>query len=457
MQISVSNKGEIELEAIRLMGASTKRGTAGQIGYFGTGLKYSMAWLLRNNFWIKIYSGTREIPIEVRPVRLRGQDFSEIFIDGQPSSITTDIGPNWEPWHILREIYCNAVDEGEADIKLGEYAPRAGRTTFQFGIDGVTKASLELMQVIASSNNYFIFGETPLHQWETVKVYDKDNPRSKCKIFRNGVLVYIYNKPSLYNYDIADLRLTEDRSAASEWDIDNNIGGAIANISDKHFAETILSATTDDVEFVAQSFAVYSDQNPKMLEAARKYILAPAGTEQMISPDESTKFVHSAFYNKLMEYEGMRSAVKYSAGDVTWDDREFTEEEKAKLTKAIAALHSHSFPITHEVRGAKFHKSGLLGMAGGIAKATPGQKVMAIFLSSDAFINTRLLIGTLVEEELHLAKNVRDNSRPMQDALLDVITRMVYPGISDFEMALGPTHRGQIITNLDGIVGQTLT
>jgi len=52
--LKIQSKGEIETEAFTLIGASSKRNDETKIGYFGSGLKYSIAALLRNNIDFKI-------------------------------------------------------------------------------------------------------------------------------------------------------------------------------------------------------------------------------------------------------------------------------------------------------------------------------------------------------------------------------------------------------------------
>ena len=52
--ILVQNDEEIDILAFNLIGASTKRDDDNKIGFFGSGLKYSLAYALRNNIEIKI-------------------------------------------------------------------------------------------------------------------------------------------------------------------------------------------------------------------------------------------------------------------------------------------------------------------------------------------------------------------------------------------------------------------
>lgn len=53
---------------------------------------------------------------------MRGDKSREILINGQGCSITTDIGPKWEAWMAIREIYSNAIDEGGEMAITDEYS-----------------------------------------------------------------------------------------------------------------------------------------------------------------------------------------------------------------------------------------------------------------------------------------------------------------------------------------------
>lgn len=157
----IENQGEIIVEDLILFGSSTKRGDATKIGQFGSGNKYGLPRLIRGGCTPIIYSGTKELKVETKRINHRGFDRDVIFIDGKDSSITTDAGPKWDMWMALREIYSNAIDEGDEKFyttKTLEEAianKREGRTLYIIPING------EVREVVENFEKYFAFELTP--------------------------------------------------------------------------------------------------------------------------------------------------------------------------------------------------------------------------------------------------------------------------------------------------------
>jgi len=153
--IMIESKGEIEMEALNLIGASTKNET--KIGYFGTGLKYSVAWLLRNGVEFHLFSGEQRISISTEPVTFRDQSFERIYINNVPTSMTTDMAKDWQPWFIIREIYSNALDEGEAILEEATLLEGKKDKTRIF-----VKNIYEFQYIVENFGHYFFDYDVPL-------------------------------------------------------------------------------------------------------------------------------------------------------------------------------------------------------------------------------------------------------------------------------------------------------
>jgi hypothetical protein len=105
------NPGEIDIRGATIAGLSAKQGDS-PIGFFGTGLKYAIASVLRWQGRISIWSGTEEYKFLARSLDFRGVEFQQIMMNDQPLGFTTEYGKTWQPWQIFRELYANALDEG---------------------------------------------------------------------------------------------------------------------------------------------------------------------------------------------------------------------------------------------------------------------------------------------------------------------------------------------------------
>ena len=157
--ILIQNDGEIESNSFELIGASTKRTEKGKVGFFGSGLKYSIAYMIRNNIDFRVFSGESEIKFTTIPENLRGQVFNRICINGKPTSYTDTMGYTWtEDWFVLREIYCNAIDETNCVMVKD--------TELISATEGKTRIYVELTEklqlVVDSWDSYFSDEREPL-------------------------------------------------------------------------------------------------------------------------------------------------------------------------------------------------------------------------------------------------------------------------------------------------------
>jgi len=131
--LKIQNDGVLDIRLVALMGGTTKSNDEFKIGQFGTGLKYTLAFLFRNNLDFKIFSGTDLVDLSTENETIRDEVFEIICINGKRTSITTRMGEDWKAWMIVREIWCNALDEGGAKKDITSLVEGAeGTTTFLF-------------------------------------------------------------------------------------------------------------------------------------------------------------------------------------------------------------------------------------------------------------------------------------------------------------------------------------
>ena len=90
------NTGLIDLTAVRTLGVSVKE--EGAIGYFGTGVKFAIATILRGGGSITLYRGKDEHRFGTVSQEVRGQSFEVVTFDGAELGFTTALGRYWKPW-----------------------------------------------------------------------------------------------------------------------------------------------------------------------------------------------------------------------------------------------------------------------------------------------------------------------------------------------------------------------
>ena len=114
--------GLLDTRSFTISGMSAKPGSKAPIGQFGTGLKYSIAGLLRSGAAVSIWIGREHWQFELEETEFRGQAFSQIIAWRRSWGglrrkkvllpFTTQLGPHWTWWMWMRELHSNTLDEG---------------------------------------------------------------------------------------------------------------------------------------------------------------------------------------------------------------------------------------------------------------------------------------------------------------------------------------------------------
>lgn len=234
------NPGELDLEAVRLMGASVK--TPGSFGRFGTGLKYSIASIIRGGGSLRLFLGDREYGFGTLAREVKGQAFAEVVMfeatGGEigpdiPLGFTTSLGRDWEPWMVVRELACNARDE-EGDFALVATADMEG-VSFT-APDGPAETVFILNWPEVEENweevltGLFVPADVePLTEIEGVRIL----PGKAQHIYHRGVRVMKLPKQSAFTYDIiAPVDLTEDRTAKYAFIVEEAVRRALLSTED---------------------------------------------------------------------------------------------------------------------------------------------------------------------------------------------------------------------------------
>jgi len=220
----IENRGEIDIQALELLGASTKDGIT-SIGEFGSGNKYALAYFIRNNIDLTILSGTEEVKVKKERVMFRNQAFNKIIIGDRETSITDNLGKkDWLMWMAMREIICNSIDEEDFKIyTTNKIIKQSNKTQFVFLLEaGVLEYVLKIEDYFAWNRKVILEGKgsrISSHSG-TVKVYEK-KIKSFLKIYRKGVLIADFKIPSLYDYDLEKVEINESRVLKDNSEKDN--------------------------------------------------------------------------------------------------------------------------------------------------------------------------------------------------------------------------------------------
>ncbi len=211
--------GTLQRECFTILGLNAKPNSDNPIGYFGTGLKYAIAVILRNNGTIVIETPDYTAHFVSKTGMFRGVPYQKIVCqinDDAPFDLplTLEYGKNWEPWMAYRELYTNTLDEGGSIAE----PPEGPHTT-------ITVELAAFNDVVANFTDYFVTDkwvasqaahsreQTGSHVIETFI-----HPTARGAIFYKGIKVHqndTNNTDRLSRYCIAinkSIDLTEDRT-----------------------------------------------------------------------------------------------------------------------------------------------------------------------------------------------------------------------------------------------------
>ena len=278
--IKIESLGEIDPKSFTLIGASTKRGDEEKIGFFGSGLKYAMAVLLRQRVDFFIFSGVKKIEVETKSEEFRGQTFNQIYIDGEKTSMTMEMGIDWKPWYCIREIFCNAIDEGEHKISVideNDLVPESNKTTF------FIEFTRNFKFLIDNWNLYFTQDRQDLvDSWEGSKIYFGGDEEI---IYRRGVQCYFSKKEydfqevkqSIYHYDIDWAEINESRELVGTYSVYSRLSEEMAKNARPEMVRTLLDKLESSENYLEARFYWNSVNffNDIWLDAIGNRILVP--------------------------------------------------------------------------------------------------------------------------------------------------------------------------------------
>lgn len=422
--IVIENDGVMDLNAIRLIGASSKRGDSSKIGHFGSGGCYALAYLLRNNINFSLYIGMHKVAIEKHTTDFRGKPVDVIHVDGVPTSMTTDMGPKWTTYQAFRELYCNSLDEGSEDpVRLvSEYQPEENKTAFVIENVG------EMSDVITNFNQYFSRNTKVVYSGAIGNIIEKASPDC-LRIYRKGILVHTEKTDGYaYDYDLTNLELTEDRTALYPWSWKQGVLELLYSCADKGVVRKVVDTNAKELSLTNDSYvSTYSSELTPVWEevignrtiatatqvAFASDLKQPLSGELLTLPEKVFEDVKTVFPNVKTLFSGK--------GGSDYVIEPTTASQKQLIDRVMEKLQASNINITYPINVVKFSKDELMGMA--------DRESMTILISSKVFYQgDQVVMETLLEEWVHLEFNVNDNTRDMQDVLLRLVSQKVMEG-----------------------------
>lgn len=405
--IKIVNKGEIDVDALMLLGATSKRGDDSKIGYFGSGLKYALAVLLRNKIDFKIYAGDKEIKVTLGKKEFRGKTFDVIKVNGKFTSLTTEMGVDWEPWFAVREVYCNAIDEGEASMKVSEtLGGEAGFTTVYI------KNEYVLADLFENWNKFFSEKRTDvLAESEALNTRIFEGNKHELLVYRKGVRVHQADRKCLFHYDLGWIKINESRVVASQFEMMLGIPRVLGKMATPSMIAKIFDGYQDTFEkdLSWSSVNIFNNDWLEMIGGRKIVIDTVAGYFMEEMANSKCLLLPEDLAIALKDYFGTKVNVlgktdKYESGFLM----KATPEQEVAITEAKAFLAKGDIDVTYPIVVFHFSEESKLG------EANSG----TIRLSPKLFdMGKRNVVITMLEEFAHLQSGFGDKTRSFQDFL----------------------------------------
>ena len=328
--IVFENDGTLDMRAVKIMGVNSKDDKESAIGYFGTGLKYALAILLRNGATVSILTGGVMYRFSAKTTKIRNDDFEVVYMNDEELGFTTDLGKNWEMWMAFRELYSNMLDEG-GEAKAMTFLPDPDPAKTYVIVDRCD----EFDKCYNEKHQFFLDKErhVALSVGKEVDIMEKTDGRSSGHIFFKGVRVMQTRPDALFDYCYhTGLKLTEDRTVRDGWDIHYHLSREVCRLKDKKIIkqfimageaifESVLNyrfhceaATEEFLDVVADCRRKYKDVgvNPTAIEVLERCRVSnkplpkfscPLNSVEKQQLEKATKFCKDVLELELDKYE----------------------------------------------------------------------------------------------------------------------------------------------------------
>lgn len=388
--IVFQNTGEIDVRSISTFGVSVKE-TENPIGFFGTGLKYAIAVLLRTGHKVTVHSGKTVVRFGVQREEVRGQEFEFVNMtigDGatQPLGFTTELGKQWELWMAYREIACNCKDEG-GEGRFTKTAPMPEPGTTQIIVEG------DEFEAVFADSHLYILADQPHSMVGTVEIRN----RRGHHLYYRGVRVMELARPSLYTYNMnAKLELTEDRTVKSNWTVFYRLAQVILESQDPKYIRACVTAPDETLEGGMDLHGMGFTPSQQFLDTVGEVL-----REKMFKVNPSAMRVWKDATKQEIQFRAL----------------EMSKVQAMSMRKAIDFCERMGFEVSaYPIKPVESLGEGILGLA----------QEGTIYVAERAFEmgGAKQLASTLIEEFLHLRHGWQDCTRELQTYLFEKVVSL---------------------------------
>lgn len=415
--LKIQNDGELDIRLVALMGGTTKANDKYKIGQFGTGLKYTLAFLFRNNLAFKIFCGENEVDVYTETETIRDQQFEILCINGQRTSITTQMGEDWQPWMIVRELWCNALDEGNAKREItSDPSGLVNTTTFFIQVDK------QIQAVLDNWSKYFIHEQEPIFQDSMHAIYPSGE---RLCIYKQGVLIYEHPElKSVFSYDMkyADINELREFRGSPSHAVANCLCGAneqtaryfLENVTDNHFE--------GDGSMDYNWYVSFGEAWRKVIGSAK--LIHQKALDSIKArgncPDEAALIVVPEVVYKALTKQFDGIGALYVANHIGEFYEDYNDKIDGKIKQALTILESCGYemhPSLEFIYG-WFEDKRVM--------ARVSLKEKKVFICQ-ALLQKPLfyVVSTLIEENEHFNTGMEDKTREFQQHFIDLYTRQL--------------------------------
>ena len=375
--VTFKNPGELDIRFVQMFGVSAKE-TDNPIGFFGTGLKYAIAIMLRTGGEITLWSGLKKYVFTVKQQTLRDTAFGVVHMNRKPMPFTTELGKTWAVWQAYRELYCNTIDEA-GDVHSGSQLPQAGFTAVVVTHDEPFNRDTFMLPEMHTG---------PCATIDGVVVYDVPSQY----LFYRKVRVYDFGEKLPVTFNITEpVLLTEDRTLKVLPSVLGTIRNCMIQLTDASLIRKLVTCPEGGPITTIGFDTFYRTPSQTWLNTVKD--LLPSST---LLPAARACY-HRYVKTPLVE------AVLHTT-------------DVLRMTQALAFCEKAGYPVAkYPIKVAGNLGENVWG------KADDGQ----IFINTSVFRKgSKILVGTLIEEYMHLETGYYYLTRDFQNHIVDELVTM---------------------------------